>query len=80
MKVATARLNGSVQNLSGVPCFWTKRSPPAPSLGTSGVVSVLLLDDVVYPHDLVGIVGNIGFGVLFFDTVIFHGAHLYLLS
>ena len=63
MKVRAARLNGSAQNLSGVPCFWTKRSPLAPSLGTSGVVSVLLLDDVVYPHDLVGIVWNIGFGV-----------------
>ena len=63
MKVWAARLNGSAQNLSGVPCFWTERSPLAPSLGTSGVVSVLLLDDVVYPHDLVGIVWNIGFGV-----------------
>ena len=63
MKVATARLNGSAQNLSGVPCFWIQRSPLAPSLGTSGFIFSLLLDDVVYPHDLVGIVGNIGFGV-----------------
>ena len=37
IKVRTARLNGSAQNLSGVPCFWIQRSPLAPSFGTSGV-------------------------------------------
>ena len=43
MKVWAARLNGSAQNLSGVPCFWTERSPLAPSLGTSGEVVYYLL-------------------------------------
>ena len=56
-------MNGFGQNLFGVPCFWIQRSPLAPSLGTSGFVSFLLLDDVVYPHDLVSGVGDIGFGV-----------------
>lgn len=37
IKVRAVRLNGSAQNLSSVPCFWTERSPLAPSLGTSGL-------------------------------------------